>query len=99
MERKLSSTMADCKSSRSLPPTSSDIFSRAILDARLAFEMRHGSPITCGFAVKDELRKWPKLVPPQSEDSAQMVAELETEKIGVYFAIQDESQISEGGNR
>ena len=49
--------------------------------------MRHGSPITCGFAVKDELRKWPKLVPPQLEDSAQMVAKLETEKIGVYFAI------------
>jgi hypothetical protein len=97
MERKFSSRMADCKSSLSLPPTSSDIFSRAILDARIAFEMRHGSPITCGFAVEDELRTWPKLVPPESEDSAQMVAELETEKIGVYFAIQDESQISRGG--
>ena len=49
--------------------------------------MRHGSPITYGFAVKDELRKWPKLVlPPELEDSAQIVAELETEKIGVYFA-------------
>jgi hypothetical protein len=56
--------------------------------------MGHGAPITCGFAVKDELRSWPKLVPPESEDSAQMVAELETEKIGVYFA---ESQISRGG--
>ena len=89
--------MADCRSSLSLAPTSSDIFSRAILDARLAFEMGHGSPITCGFAVKDELRRWPKLVPPKSEDSAQMIAELETEKIGVYFANQDESQVSGGG--
>ncbi|CZR66035.1 uncharacterized protein PAC_15936 [Phialocephala subalpina] len=69
----------------------------AILDARLAFEMGHGSPITCGFAVKDELRSWPKLVPPDSEDSAQMIAELETEKVGVYFAIRDGSQISGGG--
>lgn len=68
----------------------------AILDARIAFEMRRGSPITCGFAVEDELRTWPKLVPPESEDLAQMVAELETEKIGVYFAIQDESQMSGG---
>jgi len=68
-----------------------------ILDARLAWEMGHGSPITCGFAVKDELRSWPKLVPPESEESAQMVAELETEQIGVYFAIQDERQISGGG--
>ena len=98
MEWKLSSRMADCKSSLSLPPTSSNIFSRAILNARLAFEMRHRSPITCGFAVKDELRRWLKLVPPKLEDSAQMVAELETEKIGIYFAIQDESQISGGGN-
>ncbi|PVH70792.1 hypothetical protein DL98DRAFT_123814 [Cadophora sp. DSE1049] len=59
----------------------------AILDARIAFEMRHGSPITCGFAVQDELRTWPKLVLPKSEDSALMVAELDTEKIGVNFAI------------
>lgn len=90
--------MADCKSSLSLPPTSSNIFSRAILDARLAFEMRHRSPIMCGFAVKDKLRRWPKLVPPELEDSAQMVAKLETEKISVYFTIQDENQISRGGN-
>jgi hypothetical protein len=94
MEQKLSSIMTDCKSSLSLPPTSSDIFSKAILDAQLTFKMRHRSLITYGFAVKDKLRKWPKLVLPQSEDSAQMVAELETEKISVYFAIQDESQIS-----
>jgi hypothetical protein len=62
--------MADCKSSLSLPPTSSNIFSRAILDAQLAFEIRHRSPITCGFAVKDELRKWLKLVLLQSKDLA-----------------------------
>jgi hypothetical protein len=97
VERKLSSRMADCELLLSLSTTSSDIFQRAILDARLAFEMVHGSPITCGFAMKDELRKWPKLAPPKSEDSAQMVAELETEKIGVYFATQDKSQI--GGDR
>ncbi|KAH8792165.1 hypothetical protein F5882DRAFT_437757 [Hyaloscypha sp. PMI_1271] len=48
--------------------------------------MRHGAPITCGFAIEDELRSWPKLVPPESEDSAQIVAELETEKISIYFA-------------
>jgi hypothetical protein len=59
--------------------------------------MRHGSPITCGFAVEHELRTWPKLVPPVSEVSAGIVAELETEKIGVYFATQDDSQINRGG--
>jgi hypothetical protein len=91
MEQKLSSTIADCKLLLSLLPTSSDIFSRAILDTQLVFKIRHRSLITCGFAVKDKLRKWPKLVLPQLEDLAQIVAKLETEKIGVYFAIQDKS--------
>lgn len=47
--------------------------------------------------MNNELRSWPKLVPPESENLAQMIAELETKKIGVYFAIQDKSQISGGG--
>jgi hypothetical protein len=70
IEQKLSSRIVDCKLSLSLLPTSSDIFSRAILDARLAFEMRHRSLITYGFAVKDELRRWLKLVLLELKDSA-----------------------------
>ncbi|CZT10264.1 uncharacterized protein RAG0_14790 [Rhynchosporium agropyri] len=57
----------------------------AILDARVAFEMKHGSPITCGFAVQDQLKTWPKLVLPKSEESARRVAELDTRTIGVHI--------------
>lgn len=62
----------------------------------MAFEMKQGSPITCGFAVQEELRTWPKLPMPKSEDAALMVTQLGTKKIGMNFAIQDESQKDRG---
>ncbi|KAK3938107.1 hypothetical protein QBC46DRAFT_266087 [Diplogelasinospora grovesii] len=70
----------------------------AILDARLAFEMRHGSPVTGGLvvgdeltAVEDELKKWPKLVVPKLQDPDRMVDELESERINIHFAVPDKN--------
>ncbi|KAK0628683.1 hypothetical protein B0T17DRAFT_163222 [Bombardia bombarda] len=69
----------------------------AILNARLALEMPHGSPVTCGFVVGDdltdiekELKRWPRMVLPKS--AVQMVAELQSEKMGVHFTIKDETK-------
>ena len=53
--------------------------------------MRHGSPVTSGFVVGDELsveeelRKWRKLELPKSQDPVGLAAELGNEKIGVHF--------------
>ncbi|KAK1843039.1 hypothetical protein CCHR01_14344 [Colletotrichum chrysophilum] len=57
-----------------------------IMDARLAFETRHGSPITCSFATEHQLKTWPKLVPPKPHDDTNMLAELQSKRIGAHFA-------------
>ncbi|KAL2165879.1 hypothetical protein VTG60DRAFT_3693 [Thermothelomyces hinnuleus] len=68
-----------------------------ILNARLALEMPHGSPITCGFvvgndlvAVEKELRTWPRMVLPANE--IQRVAEMQSEAMGVHFTVQDDNK-------
>lgn len=77
------------------------MFSRAILNARLALEMPHGDPITCGFVVGDdfiavqkELEKWPKMVLPKN--AVQTVAELQSERMGVHFTIQGDDRTGGG---
>ncbi|KAK8093256.1 uncharacterized protein PG998_014657 [Apiospora kogelbergensis] len=59
-----------------------------IMDARVAFEMRNGSPVTFSFATADQLKSWPKLVPPTSHNTPQRVTELQKEKIGAYYVSQ-----------
>ncbi|KAI1157317.1 hypothetical protein F5B18DRAFT_666049 [Nemania serpens] len=56
----------------------------AILDARLALEMPHGSPVTCGFATEEELQRWPKLKVPNVQQRHQM-ASVSSDMIGVHF--------------
>ncbi|KAF4637410.1 hypothetical protein G7Y89_g675 [Cudoniella acicularis] len=58
----------------------------AILDARLAFEIKQGSPITSVFATEDELKRWAKIILPKSEDLVRKVAEMESKMIGVNVA-------------
>lgn len=69
----------------------------AILDARLGFEMKVGNPITCGFAVEEQLKKWPKLARPRSAESVQMPPDLERGKISVLFEDYDNSKSAKGG--
>ncbi|CAM1503418.1 Fc.00g081940.m01.CDS01 [Cosmosporella sp. VM-42] len=61
-----------------------------VLDARVAFETDHGSPVTCSFAPLYQLRNWRKLIPPKSEASDRLVEELQTEKMGVYFTLSED---------
>ncbi|KAM5357021.1 hypothetical protein ACJZ2D_016694 [Fusarium nematophilum] len=61
-----------------------------ILDARIAFETDHGSPVTCSFAPLYQLRSWPKLIPPKTEGSDKLVEELQGDRVGVYFATENE---------
>lgn len=65
-----------------------NVFYRVIMDARVAFEMRNGSPVTFSFATADQLKSWPKLVPPTSHNTPQRVTELQKEKIGAYYVSQ-----------
>jgi len=67
----------------------------SILDARLGFEMRHGSPITCVFAAKEQLKTWDKLVLPKAAELT--AAKLEGGKIGVHFEAHDKN-IASGGD-
>lgn len=60
------------------------------MDARTAFETDHGSPVTCSFAPEYQLRSWPKLIPPKTEGSNKLVEELQSKKIGVYFAVEND---------
>ena len=78
------------------------MFYRVILNARLALEMPHGDPITCGFVmwhdfttVQEVLEKWPKMVLPKN--AIQMVAELQDERRGVHFTIPAEAQPDDSG--
>lgn len=77
--------MAACKSHTRFQ-SCSNITSRVIVDARLAFEIKQGSPITSVFATEDELKGWAKIVLPKSEDLVRKVAEMESKRIGVNFA-------------
>jgi hypothetical protein len=67
-----------------------------ILDARLAFETGIGSPVNCSFAplYQLQLQRWPKLEPPETEDTSELVEELRSHKLGVYFV---EGNIEMGG--
>ena len=76
------------------------MFSRAILNARLALEMPYGDPITCGFVVGDdlvvvqkEMGKWPKMILPKN--AVRAVAELQSERMGIHFTIQDDEGTAE----
>ncbi|KAG8410832.1 hypothetical protein J3459_016953 [Metarhizium acridum] len=60
-----------------------------ILDARTAFETDHGSPVTCSFAPLYHLKSWQKLSPPKTKGSENLVKELQSDRVGVYFATQD----------
>jgi len=55
----------------------------AIVDARLAFEIKQGSPITSVFAAEDELKRWAKIILPKSDDIMRKVTEMESERLGV----------------
>jgi hypothetical protein len=59
--------------------------------------MNKGSPVTCGFAREEELKKWPKLPRPNSGDLDQMVAELDTGTVGIYFESRGETKTPESG--
>jgi hypothetical protein len=63
---------------------------RAILDARLAFEIKDGFAITFAFTTEDELKTWAKMFLPRSPELAAKVAEMESTntKIGVNFAFE-----------
>lgn len=60
------------------------------MDARIAFETDHGSPVTCSFAPLYQLRSWPKLIPPKTEDPDKLVEELQGDRVGMYFATENE---------
>lgn len=62
----------------------------AILDARLAFEIKDGFAITFAFTTEDELKTWAKMMLPRSPELAGKVAEMESTntKIGVNFAFE-----------
>ncbi|CRK32679.1 hypothetical protein BN1723_016300 [Verticillium longisporum] len=57
-----------------------------IMDARVAFETRHGSPVTFSFATSAQLKNWPKLIPPKTQEATQLVAALQNERVGAYYA-------------
>ena len=83
----------------SLPVTFSNICNSAILDARLGFEMKVGSPITCGFTVEANLKRWPKLALPKSAELIPIAPELESGNISVHFEEYDNNQTGNGGTR
>ncbi|KAJ6038462.1 uncharacterized protein N7446_005266 [Penicillium canescens] len=58
-----------------------------IQDARLAFEIRKGTPIATVFATPDVIMKWAKVVLPNTPQIAEKAAELQEEsaKIGFHF--------------
>ncbi|KAJ5263950.1 hypothetical protein N7478_011555 [Penicillium angulare] len=58
-----------------------------IQDARVAFEIRKGTPIATVFAMRDVITKWAKVVLPNTPQILHKVAELqnESESIGFHF--------------
>ncbi|KAG5977543.1 hypothetical protein E4U55_006685 [Claviceps digitariae] len=56
-----------------------------ILDARLAFETGIGSPVNCSFAPMRQLQRWTKLELPQHDDTSELLREVRSHKLGVYF--------------
>ncbi|CZS92365.1 uncharacterized protein RAG0_02776 [Rhynchosporium agropyri] len=64
----------------------------AILDARLAFEIKDGFSITSAFATEDELKKWAKMFLPRLPGLEAKVTDMGSihPKIGVNFAFKDQ---------
>jgi len=60
---------------------------KAILDARLAFEIKDGFTITSAFATEDEVKTWATILLPRSPELAAKVTEMESiyTTIGVNF--------------
>jgi hypothetical protein len=57
------------------------------MDARVSFEAECGSPVNIAFASENQLKTWPKLVPPNVPEAAQLIANLRTPKIGAHFTL------------
>lgn len=70
-----------------MPGASSDYSGRSIQDARIAFEIKKGTPIATVFATRDVITRWGKVVLPSTPQIAEKIAELEREnpKIGYHF--------------
>lgn len=63
---------------------------RAVLDARLAFNIIDGFAITFAFATKNELKQWRKMqIPRKTESLVRRIADMESRTIGVNFAFED----------
>ena len=77
----------------SYPPNASN---RAILDARLSFEIKEGFAIMFAFTTEDELKTWTKMFLPNSPEFVRKVAEMESTNIGVNFAFEDEGWKNNG---
>ena len=78
--------MEDCESVIHPQFATTNTDCRAVMDARVAFESRQGSPVTFSFATDKHLKSWPKLSPPNTQDASQLVANLQTEKIGAHYS-------------
>lgn len=61
------------------------------MDARTALELT-GSMVTCSFADAEELTRWKLLSRPNTPDSDELIASLNTEKIGAHFDTQKDIQ-------
>ncbi|PCG88479.1 Hypothetical protein PENO1_110050 [Penicillium occitanis (nom. inval.)] len=58
-----------------------------IQDARIAFEIKKGTPIATVFATRDVVKKWAKMTFPKMPQMVEKVTELQREstKIGIHF--------------
>ncbi|KAJ5389788.1 uncharacterized protein N7496_000856 [Penicillium cataractarum] len=60
-----------------------------IQDARVAFEIKKGTPIATVFATRDVITRWAKVVLPGSPQISEKIAELQREspRIGYHFEL------------
>jgi hypothetical protein len=88
---RLSLNKVACKLPSTLQPHPLNKSCRAILDARLAFEIKDGFTITSAFATWDEVKTWAKMLLPRSPELAAKVTEMESiyTTIGFTFGFED----------
>ncbi len=79
--------MVACKYALHILTAHANMSQRALLDARLAFNIIEGFAVTFAFATQEELQTWSKMrIPRQTDRLAQKMAEMGSKHIGVNFA-------------
>jgi hypothetical protein len=91
-ERKSTLRTAACKSDSLISLAMFNGPCRSIQDARLAFEIRKGTPVAAVFATRDVIARWAKMVLPNTSPIVEKVAELQKESANLGFHFEYETK-------